>query len=205
MRRLILTLGAALMLAAAPALAQQTKTVNGTLTEIAANSITVQVDGKDMKFSVDPKTEVTAPKGSTTQRAAAAAGKGVTVADVLKTGQAVEVRYDEQSMRAASIRAIASVPPKPGPKAQTATGMVSAVSGNSVTVKGSSSEWTFTVDDKTTITGSGLGTASRKMESEGKKPNLAELIKEGDTVSVTYREDGGTMHASVIRITKRKM
>ena len=207
MRRFIVSLGSAVVLLAGPALAQAqpTKTVSGTITELAADAVTVSVDGKDMKFSVDAKTQVTTPGGGTKARAAEAQGKGLGVMDVLKVGQAVEVRYHEQGMHAASIRTLASLPPPPGPKAQTATGVVSAITGNSLTVKGTSGEWTFTVDEKTSVIGTGVGTAGRKLETEGKKPSLSELLHDGDTVSVTYQDVDGTKKASVVRITKRKM
>jgi len=211
MRRFITSIGCALVLVGGPALAQAqpTKTVKGAITAIAADSITVKAGAQDMTFVIDSKTEVVAPGGGTKAREAKAAGRaGAAVTDVLKTGQAVEIRYHEKGMQAAFIRAIAAVPaePKPaGPKAQTASGVVSAMSGNSLTVKGASSEWTFTVDEKTTISGSGIGTASKKMISEGKKPSLAALVHEGDTVSVTYHDVDSTRHASVVRITRRKM
>ena len=40
--------------------------------------------------------------------------------------------------------------------------------------------------------------------AEGGKPTLAEFVKEGDTVSVTYQEAAGAKQASVIRITRKK-
>lgn len=204
MRRLILTLGSAWLLAVLPATAhaQTTKTVSGSITAIAADSVTVNADGKEMKFVIDADTQVIAPGGGTKTRAAKAEGKGVSATDVLKVGQAVEIRYHEQGMRAASIRAIASVPS--GPKAQTMSGVISSITGNSLTIKASSGEVTFSVDEKTTVSGEGVGTAGKKLMSEGKKPNLGEFLKEGDSVSVTYHDVAGAKHASVIRITRRK-
>jgi len=206
MRRFILSIGTAVLLLASPlvAQAQPTKTVSGTISEIAADAITVKADGKDMKFVIDGKTQVITPGGGTKTRAAEAAGKGVGVMDILKVGQAVEIRYHEEGMHAASIRTIASVPGPAGPKAMTATGVVASISGSSLVIKGASAELTFTVDEKTTVIGTGVGTAGEKAKSEGKKPSLSELLHEGDTVSVTYHDVDGTKHASVVRITKRK-
>jgi hypothetical protein len=78
------------------------------------------------------------------------------------------------------------------------------VTGNSITIKGSGGDSTFTVDSKTTVVGTGVGTAGRKVMAEGGKPTLAEFVKEGDMVSVTYKEAAGAKQASVIRITRRK-
>jgi Domain of unknown function (DUF5666) len=222
--RLVLTLSCALALAA-PALATQaepTKTASGTVTSVAGSSVTVKTASGDMTFNIDAKTRVIEPGGGTKTRAAQAEGKpGAAVTDLLKTGQKIEVKYHETGMHAATIRAMGAAPPAkaaaatsgreaapppppPPPKAQTASGTVSAVSGNSLTVKGASGDSTFTVDDKTTVVGTGIGTASRKVMAEGGKPTLSEFVKEGDTVSVTYKEAGGAKLASVIRITRKK-
>ena len=173
MKRLIAMLGCAVLLAAVPpaAMAQATKTVKGSVTAVGADSITVKVGGKDMTFAVDAKTHVVAPGGSTKTREAKAEGKaGPMLTEVVKTGQAVEVSYHEKGMHAATIKAIAEVAPAApsapaaaAAKAQTATGVVSAVSGSSLTVKGKAGDVTFTVDNKTTVTGTGIGTAARKM------------------------------------------
>jgi hypothetical protein len=50
-----------------------------------------------------------------------------------------------------------------------------------------------------------MGTAGRKLMAEGGKPTLTDFVKEGDTVSVTYREMAGAKHASVVRIVRKKM
>lgn len=203
MKSLIMGVGLALVLVAGPALAQPTKSVSGSITTIGANSVTVTAGGKEMTFAVDGKTQVITPGGSTRSRAAKAEGKpGPAITDLLKAGQAVEVRYHEEGMHAASIRPIASVP---GPRALNASGTVTALSENSLTVKGASADWTFVVDSKTTVVGTGVGTASKKMETEGKKAGLTDLVHEGDTVTVTYHDMDSTKHASVVRITRRKM
>jgi hypothetical protein len=235
MHRFLLTLLCAFALVAAPALAQPakapaakaeaTKTAAGTIAAISGSSITVKTASGDMTFNIDQKTRVIAPGGSTKAREAQAEGKpGPVVTDVLKTGQAVDVKYHETGMHAETIRATGSAapaakaaptatsgegapkptpPPPPRPKAERATGTVSAVSGNSLTVKSASGETTVTVDSKTTVVGTGIGTAGRKLMSEGAKPTLGEFVKEGDTVSVTYKESAGGKVASVIRVTRK--
>ena len=218
MKRLIAMLGCAVLLAAVPpaAMAQGTKTVKGSVTTVGADSITVKVGGKDMTFAVDAKTHVVAPGGSTKTREAKAEGKaGPMLTEVVKTGQAVEVSYHEKGMHAATIQRIADVPAAPaataGPaapaaaKAQTAAGVVSAVSGSSLTVKGKAGDVTFTVDNKTTVSGTGIGTAARKMTEAGAKPTITDLVHDGDSVSVTYHDVDGAKHASVVRIVRKKM
>jgi hypothetical protein len=222
MHRLVLTLCCAGALAAAPAVAQPakapagqgaaaakgepTKTATGTITAISGSSVTVKTATGDMTFNIDQKTRVIEPGGGTKNRAAKAEGKaGAAASDLLKTGENVEVKYHETGMHAATIRAVAvAAPAGASAKAQTATGTVLSLAGNSLSVKTASGEMTFTVDQKTTITGTGMGTAGRKLEAEGAKPTLSDLLKEGDTVSVTYHDAGGTNQASVVRVVRKK-
>lgn len=214
MKRLIAMLGCAVLMVATPALAQ-TKTVRGSVTNVGANTITVSVAGKDMTFNVDTKTTVVARGASTKSRQAQAAGKtGPGITDVLKAGEAVEVVYHEKEMHADTVRAISAVPAPPAakgeaagakPKAMTATGVVSAVTGNSLSVKEKTGDATFSVDNKTVVMGKGLGTAGKKLMEAGGKPTLGDFLKEGDTVSVTYHDMGGTKTASTVRIIQKKM
>ena len=210
MKRFIAILGCAVLLAAAPpaAMAQGTKTVKGSVAVLGADSITVRVGEKDMTFAVDAKTQIVAPGGSTKTREAKAEGKtGPMLTDVVKVGQAVEVSYHEQGMHAATVRAVV-VPPAPGPaapKAMTATGVVSAVSGNSLTIKGKAGDTTFAIDSKTTVSGTGIGTADRKLREGGEKPTITVFVKEGDTVTVTYQDVAGTNNASLVRIVRKKI
>jgi hypothetical protein len=222
MKKLIAMFGCAVLLTAPPAaMAQGTKTVKGSVTAVGSDSITVKVAGKDMTFGVDATTRVVTPGGGTKARAAMEEGKkGPVLVDVVKTGQAVSVDYHEQGMHAAAVRTMAAPPPPPAapeakssaadaapkpPKAQVATGVVSAVSGNSLTVKGKTGDTTFVIDSKTTVSGKGLGTATRKMNEAGGKPTLSDFVHDGDTVNVTYHDVGGTKSASLVRIISKKM
>ena len=211
MRRLLLAVPvAALSVVGWPtthALAQDTKTARGTLTAMAADSVTVKVGTADMKFSVDSKTNVEAPGAGGKARQAAAAGKaGPKLAEVLKVGQAVEVSYHDMggTLHAAMIKRVSSAGDAGAP-GKTSTGKVTAVSAASLTIAGSASggatfSQTFTIDPKTTVTGRGAGTAAA---AKGGKTVATDLIATGDTVSVSYREEGATLHASSVRVTAK--
>ena len=217
MKRLIAILGCAVVIAVGPALAQATKTVKGSVKEVGANTITVSVTGKDMTFNVDAKTTVVAHGGGTKSKAAEAAGKtGPGIAEVLKAGEAVEVAYHEAGMHADTVKVIASVPPPPPPpdpkeaedqktKAITESGVVSAVTGNSLTVKGKAGETTFTVDGKTVVSGTGFGSAGRKITDAGGKVTLSEFVHNGDSVTVTYHDTGVAKMASKVHVTKKAL
>src|SRR6186713_2306514 len=85
-------------------------------------------------------------------------------------------------------------------KTLTAAGKVSAVTADSVTVKGKDAEWTFSVDKATTVTAKG---ASHKMASLGadKKPAaVTEFVAVGDEVTVKYHDMGATKHAATVTV-----
>ncbi len=83
---------------------------------------------------------------------------------------------------------------------KSARGTVTAIAGDSITVKAAEGELKFTVDPKTVLTVSGGSTAERKAEAAGKPgPKLTDFVKAGDGVEVAYQVTGSTMHASSIR------
>jgi hypothetical protein len=212
MRRTLFSVVAGLAIATlvhTAALAQGTKTVRGTITAIGSASVTVSVDGKEMVFNVDAKTDITTPGGTTKTRAAQAQGKeGLKLNDYLKQGQGVEVHYHEQGMHAAQIRTLSSPPAAgtggppapPAPKAQNVNGTVTAVATNSITVKTASGEQTFTVDDKTDVVATGASTATAKKKAAGEKTVITDFVGVGDTVVVTYHESGAAKNASEVRV-----
>ena len=84
---------------------------------------------------------------------------------------------------------------------KSARGTVTAIGGDSITVKAAERELKFAVDSKTVLTASGAGTAERKAEAAGKPgtTRLADFVKTGDAVEVTYQETGSTLRASSIK------
>jgi hypothetical protein len=48
------------------------------------------------------------------------------------------------------------------------------------------------------VIGKGIGTATAP---QGGKGQIGDLVKAGDTVSVSYQEAGSTLHASEVRVT----
>jgi hypothetical protein len=88
-------------------------------------------------------------------------------------------------------------------KTMTAKGTVAAVSGTSLTVKGGKEEWTFTLDEKTKVVGTGASTKTREKTGAGEKTVITDFVGEGDSVMVSYHETGGTKHASAVRVTRK--
>jgi len=92
------------------------------------------------------------------------------------------------------------VGPAHAQETKSARGTVTALAGETVTVKAGTQELKFMVDQKTTVVVEGGGTAERAATAKGTAgPKLAELIKVGDAVEVSYRETGGMLHATNVR------
>jgi Domain of unknown function (DUF5666) len=81
---------------------------------------------------------------------------------------------------------------------KSARGTVTAMAGDSLSVKAGTQELKFMIDGSTVVTAEGGSTASRAAAAQGKGgPKLADLIKVGDAVEVAYHEKG--MHATSVR------
>jgi hypothetical protein len=210
MKRVLIGMACALFagsVAQATAGGQGTKSVQGTISALTTSSITVKVKDQEMTFVIDPKTDVIAKGGATQTRAAQAAGKqGAVITDILKIGQGVEVKYKTDGMLASSIRGLSGTPSgsmsTDNPTLR-ANGVVTAVAGTSLTVKGTGGEWTFVIDEKTRVTGTGASTKSREKKAAGEKTTIMDFVAMGDTVAVTYHDMSGTKHASAVRVTKK--
>jgi Domain of unknown function (DUF5666) len=213
MRRAFIGIAAgvfAVVTAAPAALAQDTKWVRGTVTAVSGSSITVKAKGKDYTFAIDKTTEVEAPGAGTKTRAAQKAGEGgISVADAIKVGTGAEVRYHDQggTLHAARIRG--GLAPSEGstsedtPKSTSASGTVSAVSNDSLTLTSGANSLTFAIDKNTKIIGEGVGTLSRKLKEAGKGMTATDAIGVGDAVNVSYAESAGMKTATSINITRK--
>ena len=218
MRRIVVagSVLALVMWCAPQASAQDTKSARGTVTAMAGDTMTVKAGTQEMKFMVDASTVVTAEGGSTATRAAAAKGKaGPKIGDLVKVGDAVEVRYHEKGgmMHAASVRKVPSAGSGGGTtseqraadKTQTASGTVESVTNNMLTITGSGGggstfKQSYTVDASTRVVGTGVGTAASK---QGGKVSFSDTVGKGDRVTVTYHAKGSTLHAEEVRITQK--
>ena len=192
------------------AFAQDTKTARGSVTAMAADSITVKVQSVDMKFVVDGKTTVEARGAGTKSKAAQAAGMaGPKLGDVVKVGDAVEVSYHDMggTLHAAKIRAVASPGPATAAAAasKTSNGTVKSVAATSLSISGTAGggatfDQTFVIDAKTKVVGRGAGTAAA---AKGGKTAITDLVAAGDKVTVHFHDMGGTLHAAEVRVTAK--
>jgi hypothetical protein len=87
------------------------------------------------------------------------------------------------------------------PKTITVMGTVTEVAPDSMTVKGKTESWTFTIDKETSVTAKGATTKTLELKREGKGTKLTDFVKAGDQVTVAYHDVGAAKHASSIRVT----
>ena len=193
---------------ASQAAAQGTKSARGTVTAIGGDSITVKAAERELKFTVDPKTVLTASGAGTAERKAEAAGKpGPRLADFVKTGDAVEVTYQEtgSTMRASSIRHVADAGPGggslSGDRSESANGRVDSLSGSTLVISGSTGSGTFkqsfAVDAATKVIAMGASTAASAADG---KIKIGDFVGVGDQVTVNYRKAGSGLHADEVRV-----
>ena len=87
------------------------------------------------------------------------------------------------------------------PKILTASGNVSAVTPDSLTVKSKTETWTFAIDAKTEVIAKGATHKTLALKADGKSPVLTDFVKTTDLVTVKYQEMGAMKHATEIRVT----
>jgi hypothetical protein len=85
-------------------------------------------------------------------------------------------------------------------KTLTAAGKVSAVTADSVTVKGKDGEWKFDVDNATTVVAKGGSTKMAAIKKDKKPAVVTEFVGVGDDVSVKYHDMGASKHAATVTV-----
>jgi hypothetical protein len=92
----------------------------------------------------------------------------------------------------------------PAAKTMSASGAVSAVTADSLTVKGKEGEMTFAVDAKTSVQASGASHKTAAAKADNKPTPITEFVKVGDEVAVKYHDMGATKHAASVRVVAAK-
>jgi len=89
---------------------------------------------------------------------------------------------------------------KAASKTLSAAGKVSAVTSDSVTVKGKDGEWTFGVDKATTVVAKGGSRKMAAMKADQKPTVITEFVSVGDDVMVKYHDMGASKHAATVTV-----
>lgn len=87
-----------------------------------------------------------------------------------------------------------------GAQDKTARGTVTAMAGDSITVKSADGEMKFSVDLGTKVVARGAGTSAGRAAAAGQAgPKLSDVVKVGQAVEVSYSGMAGAMKATQIR------
>ncbi len=99
-----------------------------------------------------------------------------------------------------ALAALLVLPLAAGAQEKWVRGEVTAVTGNSFTIKAADGSMTFAIDASTDIVAPGGATATKEARKFGKEgTTLDKVIKAGDMVEVHYKDAAGTMMATEIR------
>ena len=201
----VLALVAALV--AAPASAAPTKWVRGPVTAMTGASITVTVKGAESTFKIETTTRLVARGAGTASREKG----GLKLADFVKVGQYVEVRYTEAggAKVATEVRPLAAEE-ESASKEKDATvagntsahGTVVSVAADLIVVTVDGADVKFTVTPKTIVPGTGMGTKARELQAAGKPTVITAFIGPKDQV-VVYCTEGATPVATSIRVVQK--
>jgi hypothetical protein len=85
-------------------------------------------------------------------------------------------------------------------KTMSAMGSVTAVSGDSLTVKAKTGDMTFAVDSSTHVSAPGASHKSAAAKDAKKPTVITDFVKVGDDVSVKYHDMGATKHAASVMV-----
>lgn len=83
---------------------------------------------------------------------------------------------------------------------QNATGRVTAVAVDSVTIQTSTNTLTLAVDSSTKVIGKGVGTITGRLKAEGRSATVTDLVHQYDSVRVRYAAADPGPRATEIRI-----
>jgi len=86
------------------------------------------------------------------------------------------------------------------PATQNASGRVTAVAADSITIQTSTGPLTIFVATSTKVIGKGVGTITGRLKSEGRSPVVTDLVDQYDSVRVKYAASAGQPRATEIRI-----
>lgn len=89
-------------------------------------------------------------------------------------------------------------------KTMSATGSVTAVAADSLTVKSKEGEMTFAVDAKTNVQATGASHKTEAAKADNKPTPITDFVKVGDEVAVKYHDMGATKHAASVRVMAAK-
>jgi hypothetical protein len=88
-------------------------------------------------------------------------------------------------------------------KTMKATGSVTAVSADSITLKAKEGDLTLAVDAKTNVQATGASHKTATAKADNKPTPITDFVHVGDEVAVSYHDMGATKHAASVRVVTK--
>ena len=180
----------------------QSKEARGNVTAVTETTMTVKAGAQELTFYIDGQTHLEVRSSAKKVQQAQPGNPKPRVNDYFEAGVPVVVSYREEGGRnhALNIERVGSAGSGGGSvkePSKIADGKVTAVSASQMTIASDGHDVTFAIDRDTDVLAKGASTATK---AAGGSTTLTSFVHQGDTVSVSYRDAGGKMMASEIRV-----
>jgi hypothetical protein len=189
-------------LAGAAQAGAQTKEARGTVTVVAARSVTVKAGAQELTFFADRETHLEVRQAAKELQQAKAVSAPPNVSDYFEPGNVVLVRYREENGRnhALDIQRVGSTGAGGGSISdpdKIASGKVKAITSSQLTLDENGRESVFAITKDTDVLKKGATAATK---AAGGSTPITTFVRPGDTVSVSYRDISGRATASEVRV-----
>ena len=180
----------------------QTKEARGTVTRIADASLSINAGTQELTFIVDSQTHLEVRSAAKKVQENQPGSPSPRVKDFFEVGQAVVIRYREESGRnhALDISRVGSAGSGGGsvsdPK-KIAEGTVKSVTPSQLTIATGGREIMLKINPDTDVLARG---ASKATKAAGGNTPITTFVHAGDSVSVSYSDSAGTLTASEVRV-----
>jgi Domain of unknown function (DUF5666) len=178
----------------------QTREARGNVTALTDSTLTLKAGAQSLTFYIDSETRLEVRRAAKEVQQAQPGGAHARVNDFFEVGQPVLVRYREEGGKnhALDIERVGS-PGSGAPKesSKIAEGKVTSVTASLLTLATGGRDISFAITGDTDVLVKG---ATKATKAAGGTTTLATFVHPGDMVSVTYKETGGAMTASEIRV-----
>jgi uncharacterized protein DUF5666 len=192
----------AVVLATAVPLDAQSKEARGTITAVTDSTLTIKAGAQDMTFVVDSRTHLEVRTAQRDLQKAQAGSPSPRVNSFFETGQVVLVRFEEEKGRnhALDISRVGSTGAGGGSVSnpdKVSEGKVKTVTASQLIIDAGGHDMTFAISGDTNVVAKG---ASKATKAAGGSTTINTFVHTGDSVSVSYKDVGGKMMASEVRV-----
>jgi hypothetical protein len=180
----------------------QNKEARGTVTAVTDSTLTMKAGAQEMTFYIDSQTHLEVRASARDVQKAQPGSPSARVNNFFEPGQAVLVRYREEKGRnhALDISRVGSAGAGGGSISESekiSDGKVKAVTASQLTIDDNGRELTFAITSDTNVLARG---ATKATKAAGGSTAITTFVHTGDMVSISYREAGGKMTASEVRV-----